>query len=751
MQPFSSFPSFSSLVNSKGPTNNQQNTVISNNNEYFNSNGTLAADPFEFDSEGEVEDLHNEIYSIGRNNDEVKYDSNNLPPLSRIGEINLSEMEYRKSLSPLFQILRLNEPIANNYKDIQNFRELTQLSPSPSSPSLSSSSSSDSESYSLKSQGRYTLPRSLNQSSGPGPVKIGSTNQLKREQLPSVHKEINSRRETLQSESVASFDENDEECWKIQSLTQIDTLSSVRKPLGPNRIQCINTNNQNINSNNLNSPYNNIIISPSSSSSPPIKSTSPLQLSLSNQNNNNSNNNNYNNYHSNDIFNNIMTISTPPEHSPPIQLKRSSTFASSISSLTGPSTWNDPNDLNESNESNSFATNRASLLQAPFEESIPKPLRELRKLSVGVNSTSPSLRPSRTTSPQYQQLIHQEIQLNEKNKEITLSTPTSIPNINSNTPQSIKSKLSLSNSPIINRSPLDTKEKIIKYSTPPSAPLPKKLPPRTPDNQTSSSQQIIEKEKNISESNNLPLLLSRPKVVQSRRLPQRTEFCMDDNINIFSNNKINSSQNNNQDNNNNGISVEANENDENNVMLSELKYTQDNEEVEIQNKEEEENNYNNNDYNDYENVNQEIFNNENDVYVSNSPQLRSSINQNIPSKTPSPKILQLNSIIKKDTTPKESLRDPPKGTPKVIRKIIKETKESPSNMLNKKIISPAKKLPSNPHQNSQLKQKQINNITTSQPIENPKLTFQQRIDSWLKHTEHREDAPNPFLSVLKEE
>jgi hypothetical protein len=172
----------------------------------------LAADPFDFQSENGDSPL----------------------PVNCISEINFTQFDQqqsKRSLSPLFELLRLKEQVAQPFA--------ASLHPDL----LSDSSSSDSESFSHKSiGGRYTLPRTMSHC-GPGPATFGTLNQLRGGSTspPRLRSKAGteSRRDSLQSESVTSFDENDEDCWRLQSLAQIDTLSSARKPLGENRIQCI--------------------------------------------------------------------------------------------------------------------------------------------------------------------------------------------------------------------------------------------------------------------------------------------------------------------------------------------------------------------------------------------------------------------------------------------------------------------------------------------------------------------------------
>lgn len=298
------------------------------------------------------------------------------------------------------------------------------------------------------------------------------------------------------------------------------------------------------------------------------------------------------------------------------------------------------------------------------------------------------------------------------------------------------------------------------FTTPPSAPLPKKLPPRTPE---STSPKVLSEINTPSMNNSLPLLPSRPKGAQSRRLPHRSAFCLDSKLSPDGNNSksipattncINDQYNENQDNTENINNYDEDEDEVNNIELNI------NEVVEINESEEN--------------------NNENDVYLSNSQiitqsQLQPTTNtQNVMKKQPSPKNVQEGGGggVQSNNVPhlNSSMK---KLTPKVNRKLIRETKESPSIISTKKYSSPAKKLPqpntnsNSPQLNSHLKSKlpvpppssipvttnsnPNSTITTTRPMESSKPTFQQRIDSWLKHSEHREDAPNPFLSVLKEE
>lgn len=288
----------------------------------------------------------------------------------------------------MFDILRLRGPECN-------FSVPPQVEPDDSS------SSSDSESYSHKSIGRYTLPRSLNHVGGPGPATFGSMNQLLAMNAPNLKLKVapESRRETLMSESVASFDENDEECWRVPCLAQIDTLASTRKPLGPERIQCVSD---------------------------------------------------------------LRSRSSSPA------LRRCSTLESSISSLTGPS-WpgNDEFHLPESSPSK-----RASLLQVPLEAPPPKPIREFRKPSLGVQSASPSLRRGQRSTP---------------------------PNSSKTTPESAQS-IPLTR---LEMTPNYSKDNSPKVYSPPSAPLPKKPDIRLPP------------------ENSLPVLPLRPGGAKERRTPQR--------------------------------------------------------------------------------------------------------------------------------------------------------------------------------------------------------------------------------------
>jgi hypothetical protein len=399
---------------------------------------TLAADPFEFQSES----------------------GESPPPLNCLSEINFSQYDHSKrSLSPLFEILRLKDPPP-------------QTHPPSLHPDLcdsSSSSSSESECYSHRSQGRYALPRSVNHYGGPGPVTFGSMNQLLRDgnslqpRPKSESAAAGSRRESSQSasESVVSFDENDEECWRPQVLAQIDTLGSARKPLGPARIQ-------------------------------PVATAAVAALEES--------------------------PTDDSARSP--TLRRCSTLDSMISSLTGPSTWTGHEEHSEHSSSR-----RASLLQAPLDCPPPKPIREFRKPSLGVQSTSPSLRRGfkGTTPPS-----------NPRRSATAPQSPFQTPSPQSEaTPRVLPWPPSvLAPSPSIATPPAASSPiASVSTSTPPpgasyhspSAPLPQKPETRSPQLNPSPAAQITT-------SSSLPALPARPVGAKSRRTPQRRQVLSEERL-----------------------------------------------------------------------------------------------------------------------------------------------------------------------------------------------------------------------------
>lgn len=487
---------------------------------------TLAADPFEFQSE-----------SAG----------NSPLPLNCIGEINFSQLDQSKqSLSPLLDILRLRLPESQSHSSV-----------------LDDSSSSDSESFSQKSIGRYTLPRSLNHVGGPGPATFGSMNQLLTLNSPHLkpNSAIEGHRESLMSESVTSFDENDEECWRIPSLAQIDTLASARKPLGPNRLQYISKEQM------------------SDSSSPTFK--------------------------------------------------RSSTIESSVSSLTGPSMWTGNDEFEHT------PSQRASLLQAPLDVPPPKPSREPRKPSLGVQSLSPSLRRGHQATPPL---------------ESTKTTPES-----TKFSTNFLFEMPTSESPKFNSK---------SYSSP-SAPLPRKPDARSPScgSQTASPLQYF------------PTIHESP----SENVKERTSLL--DEVSSTLNTSIGS------------VIIQ----ERNPSPIMEL--SEDKEE-------------------DYENK----FIESNYHPSMATPPQSNSANKSRFQEKHSKKSTELQ-LDRPKLRPQK--REPPCKKPQM------KAKDSPNHR------TPTKTPQSKPKE------------TFTKPVE-PKLTFQQRMESWLHHSDHSPEAPNPFLEVLKE-
>lgn len=555
---------------------------------------TLAADPFEFHESG----------------------GESPPPLNCLSEINFTQYDHSKrSLSPLFEILRLKDPPPQTF--------LPSLHPDICD---SSSSSSESECYSHRSQGRYALPRSVNHYGGPGPATFGSRNQLLRDgqslQPRPKPEDAASRRQSSQSatESVLSFDENDEECWRPQVLAQINTLGSARKPLGASRIQ-------------------------------PISATAAAVAALQD---------------------------SPQEDSVGSQtLKRCSTLDSMISSLTGPSTWTGPEDSCLHSEHS--ASRRASLLQAPLDCPPPKPIREFRKPSLGMQSTSPSLRRGfkGTTPPSP-----------PRDRAITSQSPFLTPS-----PQSEATPRALPRPPsVLNPSPpiLTSTSPTANYHSP-SAPLPQKPETRSPNFSHSPK----------TTATTLPALPVRPEGAKSRRTPQRRQVHLGEEL----------------------PSPIASVHDSHQSLgqKSVIGFGEDRQEDSGEEAKQEE--------------------------VPFLEESEDGENLSLASNSQSPRPLPTHEA----RLPKRNVEVPPE------RPRLAPKREKFERSRFKKPVADKKEITTRPvariSRAPPTKKNPVPAVTphrAAAATPEAKLTFQQRMESWLKQSDHSPEAPNPFLEVLKD-